>query len=116
VERRLCPEAAWAAWVVWTISPPSTEKTKARDFFRAFFLLSQYARRRRIWVIVFFGFVSLLGQQSGFCQTISNPLDVLFPLERLPAEMFVEGVFWVDLLQFLPDAAGLVDLTEMTKR
>ena len=59
--------------------------------------------------------VRLLGRQSDFCQTIGNPLDVLFPLERLPAEMFIEGVLWIDLIQFVPDAPGLVDLTEMTK-
>jgi hypothetical protein len=47
--------------------------------------------------------VGLLGRQSGFCQTIVDPLDVSWPLERLPAEVFFEGVFWIDLSQFAPD-------------
>jgi hypothetical protein len=42
-------------------------------------------------------------------------LNVLFPLERLPTEMLIEGVFWIDLFKFLPDAMSLVDLMEMTK-
>ena len=29
--------------------------------------------------------------------------------------MLIEGVFWIDLFKFLPDATGLVDLIEMTK-
>jgi uncharacterized protein (TIGR00730 family) len=48
----------------------------------------------------------LLGRQSGFRETFGNPLNVLFPLERLPAEMLIEGVFWIDLLKFLPDSIG----------
>jgi hypothetical protein len=28
--------------------------------------------------------------------------------------MFPEGVFWIDLFEFLPDATSLIDLTEMT--
>ena len=61
------------------------------------------------------GLVSLLGRQSGLQKTIRNPLDVLFPLERLPGEMILERVFWIDLIQLVPDAAGLVDLIEMTE-
>jgi hypothetical protein len=30
--------------------------------------------------------------------------------------MFVERIFRIDLFEFAPDAAGLVDLAEMTKR
>jgi hypothetical protein len=58
---------------------------------------------------------NLLGRQSGFRETFGNPLNVLFPLERLPAEMLIEGVFWIDLFKFLPDATGLIDLIEMTE-
>ena len=29
--------------------------------------------------------------------------------------MFAEGVFWIDLFEFAPDATSLIDLTEMTK-
>ena len=29
--------------------------------------------------------------------------------------MFAEGVLWIDLFKFAPDATGLVDLPKMTK-
>ena len=58
---------------------------------------------------------SPLHRQSGFRETFCNPPDVLFPLERLPDEIFAEGVFWIDLLKLTPNAAGLIDFTEMTK-
>jgi hypothetical protein len=48
-------------------------------------------------------------------QTLSGRPDVLFPLERPPREMFAEGVFWIDLFEFLPDATSFIDLTEMAK-
>jgi hypothetical protein len=44
-----------------------------------------------------------------------NPPNVLFLLERLPGKMFAEGVFWIDLFEFFPDATSLVAVTEMTK-
>ena len=59
--------------------------------------------------------VSLLGRQSGLRETLGNPLDVFFLLERLAGEMLAEGVFWIDLFEFLPDATSLIALTEMTK-
>jgi hypothetical protein len=34
--------------------------------------------------------VGLSGWQSGFREALSNPLDVPFPLERLPADVFGE--------------------------
>jgi hypothetical protein len=58
---------------------------------------------------------SWLGRQSGFCETLGYPTDVLFILERLSAEMFSKGVFWIDLFKFLPDSTSLVDVTKMTK-
>ena len=37
---QLCPAAAWVEWAVWTIkSPTSTDIKKAREFFRAFFIV-----------------------------------------------------------------------------
>src|ERR1700691_1647132 len=56
-----------------------------------------------------------LARQSGFRETLSNPLYILFILERLPGEMFAEGVLWIDLFKFTPDATGLVNLPKMTK-
>ena len=58
---------------------------------------------------------SLLARQSGFRETLGNPLDVLFLFEGLPGEMFAEGVFWIDLFEFLPDATSFIDLAEMTE-
>ena len=29
--------------------------------------------------------------------------------------MFAKGVFWIDLLEFTPNATGFVDLIKMTK-
>jgi hypothetical protein len=34
----------------------------------------------------------------------------------LPADVFGERVAWVDLFEFAPNATGLIDLAEMTKR
>jgi hypothetical protein len=45
----------------------------------------------RKWGIDFWGLVSLLGRQSRFRETLGNPQDVLFLLERLPGEMFAKG-------------------------
>jgi hypothetical protein len=56
-----------------------------------------------------------LRRQSGFRETLGKPPNVLFLLERLPGEMFAEGVFWIDLFEFFPDAASLIAVTEMTK-
>ena len=58
---------------------------------------------------------NLLVRQSGFREVLGNPPNVLFLLERLPGEMFAEGVFWIDLFEFFPDATSLINLTEMTK-
>ena len=58
---------------------------------------------------------SLLVRQPRFCQTLGNPQDVLFPLERLPAEMLAKGVFRIDLFEFFPDAMSLINLAKMAK-
>ena len=58
---------------------------------------------------------SLLFRQPRFRETLGNPPDVLFLLERLPGEMFAEGVFWIDLFEFFPDTASLIAVTEMTE-
>jgi hypothetical protein len=58
---------------------------------------------------------SLLVRQPRFGETLGNPPDVLFLLERLPGEMFAEGVFWIDLFEFFPNATSLIAVTEMTK-
>ena len=58
---------------------------------------------------------SLLFRQPRFRETLGNPPDILFPLERLPGEMLGEGVFWIDLFKFSPDATSLINLTEVTK-
>jgi hypothetical protein len=57
---------------------------------------------------------SLLRRQSCFREAFGNPLDVFFPLEWLPGEMFVKGVFWIDLFKLTPNATGLIVFTEMT--
>ena len=54
-------------------------------------------------------------RQSGFRKTLSNPPDVLFVLERLPSEMFAEGVFWIDLFEFFQMRRASSTITEMTK-
>jgi hypothetical protein len=60
--------------------------------------------------------VGQLGPQSCFHETLGNAPDVIFFPESLPGEMLGEGVLWIDLLEFSPEATSLINLTEMTKR
>jgi len=53
-------------------------------------------------------------RQSGFRKTVSNPPDVFFVLERLPSEMLAEGVSWINLFEFSPDATCFFAITKMT--
>jgi hypothetical protein len=49
--------------------------------------------------------------QPGLLQTFGDPAGILRPLERLPAEMTLERVFRIYLLELAPDAPRLVNLT-----
>ena len=57
---------------------------------------------------------SRFAQQSSFRETLGNSFSVLLP-KGLPAEMFSERVFRIDLFEFALDATGLIDLAEMTQ-
>ena len=49
-------------------------------------------------------------QQTGFREPAGEAVSVLRP-QRSPADVFVERILWVDLLELGPYAAALVDLT-----
>jgi hypothetical protein len=55
-------------------------------------------------------------RQSRFCEAVGDPLHVLPVCERQPAEMSVKGISRIDLLEFTPDAPGLIEIAEMTER
>jgi hypothetical protein len=48
--------------------------------------------------------------QTGFREPAGEAVSVLRP-QRSAADVFVERILWVDLLELSPYAAGLVDLT-----
>jgi hypothetical protein len=49
-------------------------------------------------------------QQTGFRESAGEAVGVLRP-QRSPANIFLERILWVDLLELGPYAAALVDLT-----
>ena len=53
-------------------------------------------------------------RQSGFGKALGDPFNVCLP-EGLPAEMFAERVFRIDIDELAPDATSLVHLAEMAE-
>jgi hypothetical protein len=53
--------------------------------------------------------------QSGFVETLPDPVEVCAVVKRQPAQVIREGILWIYVLQFIPDSSRFIDLAKVAE-